>query len=150
MVMTLISELGNTGIGKFPNSKAFSSFVGAAPNDRISGGKKLAGKKSYKSDNLLKNAFLHCANTIGNSKFGFLKNVHTKMCFRMGRSGANKVVARKLAVIIFHMLSTKKAYKKADPIAEQEKMKRKTLNLISRKAKKHGITLKEIKCLIQI
>lgn len=147
MVITLISELGQNGIKKFPNSKAFTSYIGVAPNNSISGGKKLRKKNRFLTKKRLKTAFLHCKNTIGNSKKGFLKDIHSKMRFRIGRSGANKVVARKLAVIIYHMLTKKENYKPNDPLEEKQKKKEKTIKLILKKAKEYDINLEKLSCI---
>lgn len=146
MVLTLISELGKTGIHKFENSKAFSSFTGTAPNRAISGGKKLAHKKSFKSANRLNKALLHSANTIGNSKTGYLKSFHSKISYRLGRTAANKAVARKLSVIVYHMLSKKEAYKPIDENERKAKIKLKTIKIIQAKLKKYDIKLEDIQC----
>jgi len=146
MVLTLISELGKTGIEKFANSKAFSSFTGTTPNRRISGGKKLPHKKTFKSSCRLNKALLHSANTIGNSKKGSLKSFHSKISYRLGRTAANKAVARKLAVIMYHMLTKKEAYKPVDEVERKTKMKLKTIKIIQSKIKRYGIKLEEIEC----
>lgn len=144
MVLTLISELGQSGIHKFENSKAFSSYTGTAPNQAISGGKKLPYKKSFKSSSRLNKAFLQSANTVGNSKKGYLKSFHSKISYRLGRSAANKAVARKLSVIVYHMLSKKEAYKPLDEAERKAKMKSKNIKIIQMKLKKYDIKLEEI------
>jgi len=146
MVLTLISELGQSGIDKFANSQAFSSYSGTAPNQAISGGKKLPYKKSFKSSCRLNKAFLHSANTIGNSKTGYLKSFHSKISYRLGRTAANKAVARKLSVIVYHMLSKKEAYKPVDVAERKAKMRSKNIKIIQSKLKKYDIKLEEIEC----
>lgn len=144
LVLTLISELGQNGIDKFANSKAFSSYTGMAPNHAISGGKKLSHKKGFKSSSRLKQAFLQSANTVGNSKKGYLKSFHSKISYRLGRAAANKAVGRKLSVIIYHMLSKKEAYKPIDEAERKTKMRSKNIKIIQSKLKKYNIKLEEL------
>lgn len=146
MVLTLISELGQTGIQKFENSSGFSSYTGTAPNHSISGGKKLPYKKTFKITSRLNKAFLHSANTVGNSKKGYLKSFHNKISYRLGRTAANKAVARKLSVIVYHMLTKKEAYRPIDEVEKKAKMKLKNIKIIQSKLKKYDINLEEIQC----
>lgn len=89
---------------------------------------------------------LHSANTIGNSKKGHLKSFHSKISYRLGRKAANKAVARKLSVIIYHMLTKKEAYKPIDETESTAKMRAKAIKTIQSKLKKHNIKIEEIEC----
>jgi len=146
--MTLISEIGSDGIKKFAKSNAFTSFLGLAPDFGISGGKKLPSKTKHKTRSQLTKAFLDSAHTIGNSKQGILKEFHTKICFRIGRKAANKATARKLATIIFHMLTKKKPYEPYLNEEIQKRKKQKSLNLINKQIKKHGFKLEDLQCVL--
>jgi transposase len=78
--MTFISEIGND-IYKFKTSKAFTSYLRLAPNNRISGGKLISSRTS-KGKNKFAVALRNAANTIDRIKSGalnsFLKELPTK------------------------------------------------------------------------
>lgn len=62
-----------TGIYKFPSAKHFVSWLGLAPNNKISGGK-LLGSRTPKGRNKLSLALRQAANAVGNTKDPHLKN----------------------------------------------------------------------------
>ncbi len=109
-VLTLMSELGEKGIEKFQTAQHFSSWLRLSPNNKISGGKILSSK-TPKGSNRLKIALRQAANAIGNLKDTHLSNFFNRVAFRKGRSVAISATARKLAVIIWNMLSKNQEYK---------------------------------------
>jgi transposase len=108
-VLTLMSEVG-TGIHKFNSAKQFASWLRLAPNNRISGGK-ILGNRIQKGSSRLKIALRNAANAIGNLKDTALSNFFKRIAFRKGRMSAISATARKLAVIIWNMLTKKVPYK---------------------------------------
>lgn len=107
-VLTLLSSLGD-GIGKFTSAKQFVSWLRLAPNNKVSGGK-LLSSRTPKSKHRLGQALRKAANAIGNSKQSSLKPFFSKIAFKKGRGAAITATARKLAVIIYHMLTKKEAF----------------------------------------
>jgi transposase len=127
-VLTLMSEVGS-GIHKFETAKQFASWLRLAPNNKISGGKILSNRIP-KGSNRLKIALRQAANAVGNLKDTALSNFFKRIAFRKGRTSAISATARKLAVIIWNMITKKIPYK-TDTQYEflDQKRKRKVLEM---------------------
>lgn len=108
-ILTIMSEVGPDGFTKFPSGKQFTSWLRLAPNNKISGGKILSNKIP-KGSNRLKIALRHAANAIGNLKDTHLSDFFRRVAYRKGRATAVSATARKLAVIIWNMLTKKIPY----------------------------------------
>ena len=127
-VLTLMSGVGQ-GIHKFETAKQFASWLRLAPNNKISGGRILSNKIP-KGSNRLKIALRQAANAVGNLKDTALSNFFKRIAFRKGRTSAISATARKLAVIIWNMITRKVPYK-TDTQYEflDQKRKRKVLEM---------------------
>jgi len=108
-ILTIMSEVGPEGFKKFPTAKQFASWLRLAPNNKISGGKILSNKIP-KGSNRLKIALRNAANAIGNLKDTHLANFFKRILYRKGRTAAVSATARKLAVIIWNMITKKVTY----------------------------------------
>ena len=108
-ILTIMSEVGPDGFTKFPTAKHFTSWLRLAPNNKISGGKVLSNKIP-KGSNRLKIALRNAANSIGNLKDTHLSDFFKRVAFRKGRTAAVSATARKLAAIIWNMLTKKIQY----------------------------------------
>lgn len=108
-VLTIMSEVGPHGFKKFETARQFTSWLRLAPNNKISGGKVLSNKIP-KGSNRLKIALRNAANAIGNLKDTHLSDFFKRVAYRRGRTAAVSATARKLAVIIWNMISKKVAY----------------------------------------
>lgn len=108
-VLTIMSEVGPEGFKKFETAKQFASWLRLAPNNKISGGKVLSNKIP-KGSNRLKIALRNAANAIGNLKETHLSDFFKRIAYRRGRTAAVSATARKLAVIIWNMMSKKIPY----------------------------------------
>jgi len=107
--LTIISEMGEN-ISKFNSAKSFCSWLRLAPNKKKSGGKVISNKIKQGS-NILSVALRSAANTIGNMKkeillTKFFKRLH----FKYGRAAAITATGRKLAVIIWNMITKCQPY----------------------------------------
>lgn len=109
-ILTIMSEVGPDGFKKFETAKQFASWLRLAPNNKISGGKVLSNKVP-KGSNRLKIALRNAANAIGNLKDTHLSDFFKRVAYRRGRTAAVSATARKLAVIIWNMISKNIAYK---------------------------------------
>ncbi|MGK0317695.1 MAG: transposase [Saprospiraceae bacterium] len=105
-----MSEMGHEGFRKFLTAKDFASWLRLAPNNRMSGGKILS-HEIPKGSNRLKIALRTAANAVGNLKDSDLCKFFKKIAFRKGRKAAISARARKIGVIIYHMVTKKEAYK---------------------------------------
>ncbi|AUS06548.1 transposase [Pseudotamlana carrageenivorans] len=108
-LLTIISEIGPEDFYKFPSAKHFTSWMRLAPNNKISGGKVLS-HRTPKGSNRIKTALRQAANAIGNLKDTHLSNFFRKIAFKKGRQVAISATARKLAVIIWNMVTKKQPY----------------------------------------
>ncbi len=108
-VLTIMSEVGPEGFKKFETAKQFASWLRLAPNNKISG-RKILSNKIPKGSNRLKIALRNAANAIGNLKETHLPDFFKRVAYRRGRTAAVSATARKLAVIIWNMISKKIAY----------------------------------------
>lgn len=108
-ILTLISEVGPDGFKKFPTPKHFTSWLRLAPNNKIFGGKVLS-HRIPKGSNRLKIALRQSANVIGNLNDTHLSDFFKRVAFRKGRQAAVSATARKLAVIIWVMVTKKVSY----------------------------------------
>jgi len=103
-ILTIMSGVGPDGFTKFPSGKQFTSWLRLAPNNKISGGKILSNKIP-KGSNRLKIALRHSANAIGNLKDTHLSDFFRRVAYRKRRATAVSATARKLAVILWNMIT---------------------------------------------
>lgn len=108
-VLSIMSEIGPDGFKKFKTSKQFASWLRLAPNNKISGGKVLSHRLP-KGSNRLKIALRQAANAIGNLKDTHLSDFFKRVAYRKGRQAAVSATARKLAVIIWTMVTKEIPY----------------------------------------
>ncbi|MFC5044835.1 transposase [Aquimarina hainanensis] len=108
-ILSIMSEIYPEGFKKFPTTKHFTSWLRLAPNNKISGGKILSNRVP-KGSNRLKIGLRQAANAIGNLKDTHLSDFLKRVAYRKGRYSAVSVTARKLAVIIWNMVTKKMQY----------------------------------------
>ena len=104
-----MSEIGPDGLSNFKTAKHFVSWLRLAPNRKISGGKILSNR-TPKGSNRLKIALRNAANAVGNLKDSYLTKFFKKLAYKRGRKTAITATARKLAVIIWNMVTKKEQY----------------------------------------
>ncbi len=108
-LITILSEIG-TDLSVFPSAKHFSSWLRLSPNNKVSGGK-LISNRTMKGRNRLAIALRQAANTIGNIvNKGSLHQFFKRIAYKKGKLAAITATARKLAVIIYNMITKKEAY----------------------------------------
>ena len=104
-LLTLMSEIGLEGMKKFGTAKQFASFLRLTPNNKKTGGK-IISSQMQKGSNRMKIALRNAANAIGNLKESTpLRDFFMRINFRKGRVSAISATARKLAVIIWNMVT---------------------------------------------
>lgn len=140
-LLTLMSETG-FDLSMFPSDKHFASWLGFAPNRKITGGKVLSSRTRNKTNPLAK-AIRDAANAAGNSH-SRLGDFFRRIAYRKGRPVAITATARKIAVILYQMLTKKEAFNYAFSQQEQSKQRNRQLKNIIKKIKNTGITLGEL------
>lgn len=132
---TLMNILSETGIdlSAFPTAKHFASWLRLSPNNKISGGKVLS-HRTNKGKSRLADALRHAANVIGNSvKQGSLHQFFNRIAYKKGQLAAITATARKLAVIIWTMLTKKQNYEPVDQTSYLTKIRAAQVKSMQRK-----------------
>jgi transposase len=105
--LTIYSEIGDN-LHRFKNEKHFTSWLGLAPNTKISGGKIISSrvpKKKHHAGQVFRMAALSLCNHKGP-----LGDYYRRIRSTAGKQKAIVALARKLAVIYFRMMTTKEEY----------------------------------------
>lgn len=141
-ILTVMSEIGPDGFMKFPSAKHFASWLRLAPNNKISGGKILANRIP-KGSGRVKIAIRNAANAVGNLKESDLGRFFQKIASKKGRQAAITATARKIAVILWNMITKRIQYiPRTEYIFLDEK--RKQLALVRKKIAKFGLDPNEL------
>lgn len=136
-VLTLMSEIGPEGLSKFPSSKHFTSWLRLAPNNKVSGGRVMSSKVQ-RGSNRLKIALRNAAYSITKLKGSPLHDFYKKIAFKKGGRKAITATARKLAVIIWNMITKKIPYQAKEEYLFLDQ-KRQQLAAIRKKMIKLGL-----------
>ncbi len=142
-ILTLVSEVGLDLAAKFPSAKHFSSWLSLSPNKKITGGKVLSSRTN-KNRNPLAHAFRQAANAVGNQKDSPLGHFFRRVAYRRGRKVAITATARKLAVIVYHLVTKGQAYQPLDLEKYQEQLRNQKVKQIQRTIERLEIRSEEI------
>lgn len=103
----LLTEIG-PDLSAFPNVDAFASWLRLCPNQRVSGGKVLSSQTGP-TKNRAALALRMAAESLHKSQT-FLGEYYRRMRARLGAPQAITAAAHKLARIVYHLLTTGRAY----------------------------------------
>lgn len=133
-LLSVLSEIG-TDYSKFPTDKHFTSWLRLAPNNKVTGGKVISSR-TPKGKNRLADAFRHVAVVIGyNLKSGALHHFFQRIAFKRGKQAAITATARKIAVIVWNMMTKKSSYSYMTEEDYLTGMRTKQINALKRKMK---------------
>lgn len=141
-ILTMMSEVGFDIKSKFKTGKHFASWLGYAPNRKITGGKVMSSN-TPKVKNPLVFTIRQAANAAGNSK-GRLGDFHRRIAYRKGPMVARIATARKIAVIIYKMLVSGQDYCYEYGKTELEKIRRAQIKKINKPIFQHNIEKSEL------
>ena len=147
-VLCLLTNMGHD-IYRFPSSKHFCSWLRVSPNNKISGGKILSSR-TPKGKNRLAIALRQAANSIANQKNHPLTPFFRKIAFRKGRGAAITALARKLAVIIYNMITKREAYAPYNFDVHNVVSRKKQLEKLKNKLSALKLSVSEAKTLLDI
>lgn len=142
-VLCLLTTMG-LDLHKFPSAKSFASWLRLVPNNKISGGQ-LISSRTPSGKNYLATALRQAANSIGNQKDHELTPFFKRIAYRRGRIAAITATARKLAVIIWNMITKIQPYKKFEAKPNNEKQKTTQLRNIERRIGSLQLNQEELK-----
>jgi transposase len=137
-VMIILSEIG-VDMSRWRSAKAFSSWLGLNPGNKISGGKVLSSRTPHVV-NRVSILLRTLATAVGRSDT-WLGVFHRRMKARLGPAGANTATARKLACLIYHLLKYKEGYIDVDVLIYSEKIQRQRLGRLRKTAEELGYQL---------
>ena len=140
-ILTMVSEIG-FDLSKFKTAKHFVSWLGFAPNRKITGGK-LMSSKTPKQTSPLAKIMREAANAAGNS-YTRLGDFFRSLAYRKGRVVAIIATARKIGVIIYNMLKNKQAYKYEYSQEDNERIKSAKLKHIVKTLQNYDISKNEL------
>jgi transposase len=142
-VLVINSEVGQS-IDKFPTAKAFASWLRFSPNNRITGGKVISNCVR-KGSNRVATALRHAAESIGKQKDAPLYPFFQRILYRKGRCAAIIATARKLAVIIWNMLTKKTVFSPYDNTKTESQIREKQIKKINKLMAVFDVKVHEVK-----
>lgn len=137
-VLTIISETG-ADMSKWRSAKAFTSWLGLNPNNKISGGRILSSR-TRKVVNRVATALRMGAVGVAETDT-WLGSFHRRMRARLGPASANTATARKIGTVVYHLLKTKEPFIDRDVLAYEGRVYRHKLSRLKKQAKALGYEL---------
>jgi len=139
-VLIILSEIG-LDMSRWRSARAFCSWLGLCPGNKISGGKVLSSHTAHVV-NRVSILLRTVAPSVGKSDT-WLGIFHRRMRARLGPAGANTATARKLACLIYHLLKYKEEYIDVDHLVFMEKIRRTRINRLRKQAQELGLEIVE-------
>ena len=138
-VLIILSEMGADLKGHWRSGDAFAAWMGLCPGSKISGGKVLSSRTPHvvnRAAVLLRLA----AVAIGGTET-CLGLFYRRIKARHGPSKAATATARKLAVLIYHLVTMGQEYQKRDVKQYDERVRKNRIIRLTRQAKDLGFDL---------
>lgn len=136
--LEIISVTG-LDMNKWPSAEHFVSWLTLSPRPKISGGKIIGHEKRF-TNNKATQAFRMAAQSMWQNK-GSLGHLYRRLSAQKGSKKANKAIARKLAVIFYHMVKNKTEYDKNKLQVNTERQRAKRISFLQKEAIKYGYVL---------
>jgi transposase len=105
--LTMFAETGSD-LSDFKSANHFVSWLGLAPNNKISGGKLISSRLPKKA-HPAKTALIKAANSLYRSN-NAMGDSYRRMRSRLGPKAAKCAIARKLAIVYYHMVTRKQEF----------------------------------------
>lgn len=137
--LTIVSEIG-TEVDDFDNEGKFKSWLRLSVNDRITGGKKIRGRKRKVHPNRATQALRLAAQSLARAQ-NWLGAFFRRIRARGGWAVAVKATAAKLAGIVYSMLKNKTEYMPPDVNYYEQRYRSSLVKSLEKKAQTLGFTL---------
>jgi transposase len=137
-VLIILSEIG-LDMSRWRHAKAFVSWLGLCPGNKISGGKVLSSRTPHVANRVA--IFLRMVGPAVGRTETVLGCFHRRMRARLGPAGANTATARKLACLIYHLLKYKERFIDVDALFYQQRLHKRRVASLARQAKALGFEL---------
>lgn len=140
LAQTILSEIG-TDMSKWPNEKHFTSWLGVAPHNDISGGRVLRSR-TLPTNNRAGQAFRQAATSVARSPSA-LGAFYRRKQRQGGPLHAQVATANKIARTVYHMLKYHVQYQDLGAEVFERQHRERDIKTLLRKAAKLGLTLAE-------
>ncbi len=137
--LKILSEIG-TDVAHWPTAGHFASWLMLAPRNRVSGGKRLPGRKAPAASNRVAQA-LKVAAYSQHKAHSYLGAFYRRMAARVGKAKAVQATAHKLADQVYYALKYGADYVERGQNYYEENYRKKVLNNMSRRARELGYRL---------
>jgi len=138
-VLIILSEIGPDLKTRWRDGDAFAAWLGLCPGSKISGGKVLSSRTPHVVNRvavLLRLAALAIGRT--DTCLGVF---YRRLKARHGAPKAMTATARKLAVLLYHLLTSGEEYQEPDPQQYDERVRKNKIIRLLRQAKELGFGL---------
>src|SRR5262249_49372823 len=136
--LKLIAEIG-TDMRRWPTAQHFTSWLTLAPKNKISGGR-LLGSQTQPSANRAALAFRLAAATLGRTQTA-LGAFYRRLAARTGKPQAVMATARKLAVLVYHVLKGDFVYRDPGSGRYDAQQRARQVRLLRQRATRLGFAL---------
>jgi transposase len=139
-ILTLVSEIG-TNMAKWRNEKAFVSWLGLSPNNKISG-QRVLSSRTRKVVNRAATTLRLAAMILGKTNTP-LGSFYRRKRAQLGAPKAITATARKLGCLIYRLIKNGQSYQEPDLHIYELKYKNQILNSLRKRANSFGFDLVE-------
>ena len=136
--LQIVAEIG-TDMRRWPTEKHFTSWLTLAPNNKVSGGR-LLSSRTPPSANRAATILRRCAMSLGRTSTA-LGAFYRRLAARTGKAKAITATARKLAVLVYRMLSGDLVYNDPGATAYHQLNRARELKSLRKRAKFLGFDL---------
>jgi len=140
-VLSLVSEIG-TNMAKWRNEKAFVSWMGLSPNNKVSG-ERVLSSRTRKVNNRAATTLRLAAMLLGRTDTP-LGSFYRRKRAHLGAPKAITATARKLGCLIYRLIKEGQSYKEVDLPTYELKYKTQILHSLRKRANGFGFDLVEL------
>ena len=126
-------------MNRWPTDKHFTSWLTLAPRNRVSGAR-LISSKTQPSANRAATTLRLCAMVVGRTSTA-LGAYYRRIAYRIGKPKAITATARKLAILVYHVLKGDLDYNDPGAQAYEEQHRVRTLRSLRNRARQLGFGL---------
>jgi hypothetical protein len=136
--LQIVAEIG-TDMRRWPTEKHFTSWLALAPNNKVSGGR-LLSSRTPPSGNRAAVILRRCAMSLGRTSTA-LGAFYRRLAARAGKAKAITATARKLAVLVYRVLSGDLVYNDPGATVYHQLNRARELSSLRKRAKLLGFEL---------
>ncbi len=140
-VLVIISEIG-IDMNRWRSAKAFCSWLGLCPNNKISGGRILSSR-TRQVVNRASTALRMAASGVAHTET-WLGSFYRRMRARLGPAGATTATARKIATVVYHLLKNQEPFVDRDLELYEKRVYQNKLARLRKQAHTLGYKLVEL------